>query len=201
MKRHYRPGAISVPFLLALAVIGFGALTLWFSFELLQQRQTDVDSVWNSVEPILRERYRPVREVVESVKTQELPAEIADGLITAHTRWESAVVRSAQAKAASDMESALAEMLLFAENREELSHSTDWERLVETLSTTEEVVQRSWRRYNRAVRLYNATVRRFPTVVLATILEFTPDDSSLEGQPTTTDVDLIRYRKELAENN
>lgn len=76
------------------------------------------------------------------------------------------------AQAASELESALARLLVVVEDNPEIKSDKIVIGLMDELTSTENQISVERRRYNDAVRDYNTAIRSFPTNLLAGMFGF-----------------------------
>jgi len=160
-----------------LAVIGGIALILiLFSvsrYNSLVNRSEEVDGAWAQVENVLQRRADLIPNLVETVKgfaahEKEVIGQVADA------RAKLAGARGPQEKGAADAQltSALSRLLVVVENYPNLKANENFIRLQDELAGTENRIAVERKRYNDAVREFNATIKRFPSNIFAGMFGF-----------------------------
>lgn len=150
---------------LIVLVIGMGIVR---SYNSLIDLETAVDSSWAEVENQLQRRADLIYNLVETVKgyashEERVFTEIAE----ARSRLLAAQSPADQMAANSSLDSALGRLLAISEAYPELKADASFIRLQDELAGTENRIATARRRYNDAVEVWNRTIRRFPTVVIA----------------------------------
>jgi LemA protein len=160
-----------------LAVIGGIALILiLFSvsrYNSLVNRSEEVDGAWAQVENVLQRRADLIPNLVETVKGFAAHEKEAIGLV-ADARAKLAGARGPQEAATADAQltSALSRLLVVVENYPNLKANENFIRLQDELAGTENRIAVERKRYNDAVREFNATIKRFPSNIFAGMFGF-----------------------------
>jgi len=147
------------------AVVGFynGAVTL----------NEEVDNKWAQVETQYQRRFDLIPNLVESVKgvmnqEQEVFGMIAD----ARTKYAGATTVNEKAGAATQVESALARLLVVMENYPQLNSSKNVTDLMTQLEGTENRIAVARKDFNDVVREFNVKIKKFPNMLLAGMFGF-----------------------------
>jgi LemA protein len=160
-----------------LAVIGGIALILiLFSvsrYNSLVNRSEEVDGAWAQVENVLQRRADLIPNLVETVKGFAAHEKEAIGQV-ADARAKLAGARGPQEAATADAQltSALSRLLVVVENYPNLKANENFIRLQDELAGTENRIAVERKRYNDAVREFNATIKRFPSNIFAGMFGF-----------------------------
>lgn len=132
-----------------------------------------VNNSWSQVENQLQRRLDLIPNLVETVKgyaahEKEVLADISAA------REKLAGARDVSDAAAADMEltGALSRLLVVVENYPDLKADNNFRQLQDELAGTENRIAVARMDYNTSVREINATVRRFPTVIIARLFGF-----------------------------
>ncbi len=129
-----------------------------------------IKAKWAQVENQLQRRNDLIPNLVNTVKgytTHEKT--VLEDLTNARSRWATAGTVEEKVKAASNIDTALARLLLVVENYPNLKADQTFLKLMDELSGTENRVVVERMRYNEAVRDYNVLVRMFPGNIIAGI--------------------------------
>ncbi len=123
---------------------------------------------WAQVESQLQRRLDLIPNLVNTVKGYAAHEKtVLEEVTKARSAWTGATTMDDKVKAASQMDSALARLMVVVENYPQLKADQTFLRLMDELSGTENRIAVERMRYNESVRDYNVTVRRFPANVVA----------------------------------
>jgi LemA protein len=86
------------------------------------------------------------------------------------SQWGEAKTQADKVQAANQIEGALSKLLLVSENYPELKANQNFIALQDELAGTENRIAVERRRYNDIVKELNASIRRFPTSIIAGML-------------------------------
>lgn len=159
--------------LIILAFIGVIGLSLMRTYNGLVTKSQGIDGQWAQVETQYQRRFDLIPNLVNSVKgifTQE--KEVFGQIAEARTRYSGAQTVDAKAQAATEVESALGRLLVIVENYPQLQSNRAVQGLMDELAGTENRISVERKRFNDLVRVYNTTVKRFPTNLIANMFNF-----------------------------
>lgn len=150
-------------------------IVLWgfASYNGLISLNESIDAQWAKVETQYQRRFDLIPNLVNSVKgvlTQE--QKIFGDIAEARTRYGGAISPNDKAIAASQVEGALARLLVIMENYPQLQSSGNVRDLMTQLEGTENRISVERTRFNDIVRDYNVSVKRFPKNILASLFGF-----------------------------
>ncbi len=169
-----RLGCYLVIGIVVLLVLMAGASMFGMLYNSLVTKSQAVDAQWGQVEAQYQRRFDLIPNLVNSVKgfmTQE--RYVFDQIAEARTRYAGAKTVNEKAAAGSEMESALARLLVIIENYPQLRSSELVTQLMDELAGTENRISVERRRYNDLVRRYNTAIKTFPSNMLAGTFGFT----------------------------
>lgn len=152
---------------LIVIIVGVGFVR---SYNNLVDLETSVDSHWAQVENQLQRRADLIPNLVETVKgyaahEQQVFADIAE----ARSRLLAAQSPEERMAANNSLDVALGRLLAISENYPQLKADASFIRLQDELAGTENRIATARMRYNDAVEVWNRTIRRFPTVLVANL--------------------------------
>lgn len=164
------------------AILGVTALLVlllvvwpWSGFNSLVQMDEEINAAWAQVENQLQRRYDLIPNLVETVKGYARHEEaVFKELADARSRYAGAATPQEKMAAAGQLESALGRLLVVVENYPNLKADQRFAQLQDELAGTENRIAVERMRYNQAVRRYNATIRRLPYNILASLFNFQP---------------------------
>lgn len=153
-------GAIVAVLLVALLLGGCSAYQGYRKVIVMDEQ---VKSSWSQVENQLQRRYDLIDNLVNTVKgvTQQEQKVFGD-IAEARTRYAGAKTTAERAEAATEMESALARLMVIVENYPELKSNESFLKLQDELAGTENRLAVERKRYNDSVQAINAYIRPFP---------------------------------------
>ena len=132
-----------------------------------------IDGAWAQVETMLQRRADLIPNLVETVKGYAAhEKEIFESVAQARSRLAGAATPAEAAAANAGLTSALGRLLAIAEAYPDLKANQNFIRLQDELAGSENRVAVERRRYNDAVRDYNAATKRFPDNLLASLFSF-----------------------------
>jgi LemA protein len=158
-------GALVVAGLLAALMVG---LYVRSTYNGLVERSQAIDAQWAQVETQYQRRFDLIPNLVEATKgIFEQERAVFGQLAEARTRYAGAALPNQRAEAATQLEGALARLLVVVENYPELRSQQNITQLMDELAGTENRVAVERQRYNDRVLAYNNLVRRFPSNLVA----------------------------------
>ncbi len=154
-------------------VVVVGALYSWSLYNDLVKDNENITGQWAQVETQYQRRFDLIPNLVNSVKgimaqEQKVFGDLAD----ARTRYFGAANTDDKVKAANDVESSFARLLVIVENYPELRSSETVLTLMAQLEGTENRISVERSRFNDLVVAYNARIKGFPANVFAGIFGF-----------------------------
>ena len=166
----------------ALVVVGVLALVAILTLVLfpiivkngLISKDESVNESWAQVDAQLQRRMDLIPNLVSTVKGYaKHEKEVFKSIADARSNLLSAKTPSQKANANSMLESSLGRLLAIAERYPDLKADKSFIRLQDELAGTENRITVARSRYNRAVKDYNASIRKFPGSMFAKDLELT----------------------------
>lgn len=161
------------PWVIIGSLIVLALLFLVSTYNSLISKSQQVDNQWAQVETQYQRRFDLIPNLVSSVQgifKQE--QKVFDDIAQARTQYSGAQSVNQKAQAASQVESALARLLVIVENYPDLKSSQNVTQLMDELAGTENRVSVERKRYNDVVKDYNTTIQTFPTNLLANMFGF-----------------------------
>lgn len=179
--------------IITIVVLAVIALWIFSSYNGLVQSRETYTAQWSQVENQYQRRFDLIPNLVNAVKgsikqEQAVFGEIAD----ARSRYSGATTQEQKVQAASQVESALARLLVITENYPDLKSSALVQDLLVQLEGTENRVSVERQKYNDMIKEYNLKVKRIPGVIFAKIFGFgeEPYFESTKGSEQAPKVDL-----------
>ena len=188
----------------ALVIIGviFGALLIFGlaigsfvvgNYNSFVSQNQSIDGQWANVETNYQRRFDLIPNLVASVKgylkqEQKVFGDIAE----ARKHYAGAATPYAKAEAASGLDNALSRLMVIMENYPQLKSDATVQALMDELAGTENRISVERIRYNDLVRIYNTTLKSFPSNIVAMIFNFKERKmfEAVESAATAPTVDL-----------
>jgi LemA protein len=143
------------------------------SYNRFVTQEEAIKAQWAQVENQLQRRNDLIPNLVETVKgfaqqERDVFGQIADS----RAKLAGARTPEQTIQAANEQSSALARLLVIAENYPQLRSNESFNRLMDELSGTENRIAVERMRYNERVQEYNTSRRRFPSNITASVFGF-----------------------------
>jgi len=132
-----------------------------------------IDAQWAQVETQYQRRFDLIPNLVESTKgIFEQERAVFGQIAEARSKYAGAVTPDQRAEAATQVESALARLLVVMENYPDLRSQANVTQLMDELTGTENRIAVERQRFNERVLAYNNTVKRFPSNTIAAMFDY-----------------------------
>lgn len=161
----------------------------------LVDREQASDAQWAQVETQLQRRFDLIPNLVESTKgIFEQEREVFGRLADARSRYAGAASATPEqrAAAASELEGALARLLVVVENYPQLRSAENVRQLMDELAGTENRIAVERGRYNDRVLEYNNKVNKFPSNTVAAMFGF-EERAYFQAAPGATVVPTVQF--------
>lgn len=148
---------------------------MWFigTYNSLVRLDETANAQWANVESSYQRRFDLIPNLVETVKgAANFEKETYTAVTEARTKWLNAQGIDDKITAASEVQSALARLLVTVENYPQLKATENFLSLQAQLEGTENRINVERNRYNEAVKNYNAKIRFFPANIVAGMFGF-----------------------------
>lgn len=153
-----------------------------------------ITAKWAQVENQLQRRNDLIPNMVNTVKGYAAHEKtVFENITKARSQWAQASTVEEKVQAASNVDSALARLLLVVENYPNLKADQTFLRLMDELSGTENRIAVERMRYNEAVRAYNILVRRFPANIVASTFGYKPATIYFKAEEKAKVVPEVRF--------
>lgn len=158
--------------ILLLGLILLGLMGVGLYNNLIFKKEA-VTAKWAQVENQLQRRNDLIPNLVNTVKGYAgYERQVFEQVTNARSQWAKASSIEDKVKAASQIDAALARLLMVVENYPNLKADSSFLKLMDELSGTENRIAVERMRYNEAVREYNIAVKTFPGNIIAGIFGF-----------------------------
>lgn len=143
----------------------------------LVSMETEVDAALANIDTNLQRRADLIPNLVNTVKGYTAhEQEAIDSVTQAREKLAGASTVEEMATADSALTTALNNLLVIVENYPDLKASANFVQLADELAGTENRIAVARRDYNDAVQSYNASIRKFPTSLIARLFGFQQKD-------------------------
>jgi LemA protein len=143
------------------------------SYNTFVTQEESIKTQWSEVENQLQRRNDLIPNLVNSVKgVAEQEREVFGQIAESRAKLAGAQTPQQTIEAANQQSSALARLLVIAENYPQLRSNESFNRLMDELSGTENRIAVARQRYNERVQQYNTQRRRFPSNITAGVFGF-----------------------------
>jgi len=154
---------------LILIVVAF----IWSTYNRLITANEAINNQWAQVETQYQRRFDLIPNLIESVKgVMSQEQKIFGDLAEARSRYAGASSPDQKADSATQIEGALARLLVVMENYPQLKSAENVQTLMAQLEGTENRISVERKRYNDAVRDFNVAIKRFPSNLIANQLGY-----------------------------
>lgn len=157
-------------------------------------RHETITAKWAQVENQLQRRNDLIPNLVNTVKGYAGHEKtVFEEVTNARSQWARAGSVDDKVKAAGAMDSAVARLLLVAENYPTLKADQTFLQLQDELAGTENRIAVERMRYNDAVRDYNVTVRVFPGNIIAGMFGYKPATEYFKAEENAKAVPKVEF--------
>jgi LemA protein len=180
---------------LIIGIAILGAVVLLLGYNSLVTASEAVDSQWAQVESQYQRRFDLIPNLVASVEGAMVQEEsVFTAIAEARTRYSGAGTVSEKAAAATEVEGALARLLVVMESYPALRSIENVTNLMTQLEGTENRISVERMRYNDAVQAYNLKTKRIPGAWIAGMFGFEEKSyfEAADGSEAAPQVDLAR---------
>ena len=159
--------------LIVLAAVVIIAVMIGTAYNGLVKKDEQVNTAYANIESQLQRRNDLIPNLVETVKGYAAhETEVFTAVTEARERMMSAQGPDAVAEADGELTQALGRLIAVAESYPELQANENFLSLQDELAGTENRINTARMDYNAVVQTYNASIRSFPTNILAGIFGF-----------------------------
>lgn len=173
----------TIVLIVIVAILVLSALWLVGAYNGLVSMDENVNGKWAQVETVYQRRADVIPNIVETVKgaanfetqTQTQIAELRTQAVAAKKAWDNANTVNEKVTAANQLDGVAAgfkSLNINVENYPELKATANFLALQDELSNTENKIAVERKRYNDAVQVFNAKIRRVPTSIIAGMFGF-----------------------------
>lgn len=153
-----------------------------------------IPAKWAQVENQLQRRNDLIPNLVNSVKGYASHEKtLFENITNARSQWAKAGTIDEKVKAAQTTDTALARLLLVAENYPQLKADETFLKLMDELAGAENRIAVERMRFNEAVKEYNISVRVFPGNFIANMFGYKPATEYFKAQEEAKTVPEVKF--------
>lgn len=165
---------ILVSILAVIVVLGLWLFSIRNNFVTMEET---INANWAQVENQMQRRYDLIPNLVNTVKGYaKHEGGVFDSIAQARAKLAGAKTPNDKIAASGQLESALSRLLVVVENYPNLKADQQFTRLMDELAGTENRLSVERRKYNESVQFFNATLRRVPQNIVASLFHFEKKD-------------------------
>ena len=166
-----------IPILVIIAVVVVLGIILVGMYNGLVQARLRVKEAWSGIDVQLKRRSSLIPNLVETVKGYAAhEREVFENVTRARSQLDNAGTAQQAAQANNMLTNALRSLFAVAEAYPDLKANVNFLELQRELTDTEEKIAYARQFYNRNVLSYNTKVHTVPTVFIAGMFGFTPEE-------------------------
>lgn len=178
---------------LLLVALLVGAFYIGCRNEMVQKHEA-INAAWAQVDVVLQRRADLIPNLVETVKGIAAQEQTVFGdIANARAALLAAKGPPARISANQQLDAALGRLLVIVENYPQLKSNENFLRLQDELAGTENRIAIERRRYNEALRDYNAYIGLFPNNVFAGWAGFTRDENYFAAAPAAREAPKVQF--------
>jgi LemA protein len=160
---------VAIIVFLVIMVAGY----FWLTYNSLVKKDEDIKAAWAQVEVQLQRRSDLIPNLVETVKGYAIHEKtIFEEVANARAKLAGAATIGQKISSANELSGVLGRLLAIAENYPNLKANESFNRLMDELAGTENRIAVERKRYNEKILIFNQTIRKFPTNILANVFNF-----------------------------
>lgn len=158
--------------LIILAIIILYIITTYFKLKKLKNTLTEQ---WNQVKIELKEKFDLIPEVLEILKKHASNEnDVIKGIIESRNKWTVASNSIQEIDANNQLTNAFKNVLSLSSKYNSLKEDTSFISVNKSLSETENKISNLKTIYNNTVKEYNKKIKKFPSNLIASPLNFEP---------------------------
>lgn len=132
-----------------------------------------IDTQWSKVETQYARRFDLIPNLVNTVKgIMKQEETIFTAIAQARTQYAGARTVNEKVQSATALDSAVSRLLMISENYPQLASNQNAQALMAELAGTENRISVERSRFNDTVQVYNLSVKRFPSSLVASLFGF-----------------------------
>ena len=182
-------------FLIGLAIV-IVVISIGFvsTYNIIISKHETVSAKWAQIENQLQRRNDLIPNLVNTVKGYAAHEKtVFEDITKARSQWANANTLDEKVNAASNIDSALARLMVVVENYPTLKADQTFLQLMDELSGTENRIAVERMRYNEAVQSYNITVRSFPGNIVAGMFGYKPATAYFKAEEKAKNVPEVKF--------
>jgi len=184
----------SIILIVVAVIILLLAISCISSYNSLVDLKEQVTSKEAEIDVQLQRRADLIPNLVNTVKGyMKHEQSVIDSVTSARENLLGAKTIEAKSKANTELTNALNALFVIVENYPDLKASENFTQLQDELAGTENRIAYARKNYNEAVETYNKTIKKFPTVVIASMFGF-KEQGYFESQDAAKEVPNVDFQ-------
>lgn len=156
-----------------IAVIAVAVMGCVSSYNSLVSAREEIDGMLANIDAQLQRRNDLIPNIVSTVKGYTShESEVLEHVADARAKLAGASTTEEKSQADSELSGALSRLLVVVENYPELKADAQFTALTDELAGTENRIAVARKDYNDAAKHYNASIKKFPKVIFASLFGF-----------------------------
>ncbi len=161
---------------IVLAIVVLIVLWVIFSYNGLIRNKMKVENSWGQIDVQLQRRFDLIPNLVNCVKGyMEHEKDTLAKVTELRTAWAKAGSIGEKVELDNQLSGALKTIMAVSESYPDLKANQNFSELQEELRNTENKISYSRQFYNDSVTMYNTKLKIFPSSIIASIFNFTPE--------------------------
>lgn len=190
MKKMSVWGTIGIVLLSLLVIFGFWGVSSYNNIVVLRET---VNSQLSNIDVQLQRRSDLIPNIVNTVKGYTShESEVLGAVTESREKLAGASSLSEKASADAELSSSLSRLLMVVENYPELKADSQFKTLSDNLEGTENRIAVARKDYNSSVQNYNQEIKKFPTVILASMFGFDSAER-FEATEQASEVPVVNF--------
>ncbi len=168
MKKGLLIAAIAI-----VAILLIGGVTIGSTYNSILTKSEEVDGKFADIDTQLQRRADLIPNLVNTVKGYaKQEQDVINSVTEARSKLAGATSIEDKASANTELSNALNRLLVVVENYPDLKSSQNYIQLSDELAGTENRIRNARSDYNKAVKEYNLSIKKFPANIIAGMFNF-----------------------------
>ncbi len=175
------------------AILLIGGITIGSTYNSILTKSEEVDGKFADIDTQLQRRADLIPNLVNTVKGYaKQEQDVINSVTEARSKLAGATSIEDKASANTELSNALNRLLVVVENYPDLKSSQNYIQLSDELAGTENRIRNARSDYNKAVKEYNLSIKKFPANIIAGMFNFEskPYFEASEGSQNVPEVNF-----------
>lgn len=184
---------VLIAIIVIVAIVLLGGIIISSTYNSMLTKSESVDEKFADIDTQLQRRADLIPNLVNTVKGYaKQEQDVINSVTEARAKLVGATSINDKANANNELSSALSRLLVVVENYPELKSSQNYIQLSDELAGTENRIRNARSDYNKAVKEYNISIKKFPSNIIAGMFNFEQKQyfEASEGSQTVPEVNF-----------